>query len=300
MPENKLITKIGDLELRNPTLLAAGILGQSGSNLKRVWNSGAGGVITKTTGKTPKKGYPGPNVVKTPSGLLNAMGLPNPGIEEMIEEIEKAQKEGSPVIGSIFGENQEEFKNLAEKMEEANVDAIELNLSCPHAEKLSLIGQNPQTAKKIVENCKNIDTPLWAKLPGNTNIPNLIKVAKAVEEGGANAIVLTNTLPGMAIDVEAEKPILGNEKGGLSGPAIKPVGIRLVYEVFEEVDIPIVGAGGIMTGRDMIEYILAGASAVEIGTGIMEKDFEIFEKVCEEAEQKLEDENITDLIGKAH
>lgn len=300
MAENKLKTKIDDLELRNPTLLAAGILGQSGSNLKRVWKAGAGGVITKTTGENPKKGYAGPNIVETPSGLLNAMGLPNPGIEEMTEEMKKAQKAKSPVIGSIFGENKEEFKNLAEKMAEAKADAVELNLSCPHAEKLSLIGQNPQTAKRIVENCKNIDTSLWAKLPGNTNIPNLKKVAKAVEEGGANAIVLTNTLPGMAIDVEAKKPILGNEKGGLSGPAIKPVGIRLVYEVFEEVDIPIVGAGGIMTGEDMIEYILAGASAVEIGTGIMEKDFEIFEKVCEEAEEKLEDENITDLIGKAH
>lgn len=300
MAENKLKTKIGELELKNPTLLAAGILGQSGSNLKRVWESGAGGVITKTTGKKPKKGYPGPNIVETPSGLLNAMGLPNPGIKEMEEEIKIAKKAGATVIGSIFGEKQKEFKKLAEKMAEIEVDAIELNLSCPHAEKLSLIGQNPKTAKKIVKNCQNIEKPIWAKLPGNTNIPNLIKVAKAVEDGNADAIVLTNTLPGMAIDIETEKPILGNEKGGLSGPAIKPVGVRLVYEVYEEIDIPIVGAGGVTTGKDMIEYILAGASAVEIGTGIMEKDFEIFEKVCEKAKEKLEDEKITDLIGRAH
>lgn len=300
MSKNNLSVNIGKLKLRNPTLLAAGILGQTGANLKRVWKSGAGAVITKTVGFEPREGYPGPNVVETPCGLLNAMGLPNPGIENMTKEIEPVKKAGGTVIGSIFGENRKDFEKLAQKMKEEKVDAIELNLSCPHAESLSLIGQNPELAGKITNISRNFKIPIWAKLPGNTHIPNLVNVAKAVEKAGANAIVLTNTLPGMTIDTTAEKPILGNKTGGLSGPAIKPVGVRLVYEIFEEVDIPIVGAGGVKTGKDMLEYMLAGASAVEIGTGIMWRDLDIFEKVCEEAKEELQNRKIKNLIGKAH
>ncbi len=300
MSENDLSINVGNLKLKNPTLLAAGILGQTGSNLKRVWKSGPGGVITKTVGLEPRKGYRGPNVVETPHGLLNAMGLPNPGIENMIKEIEPVKEAGGTVIGSIFGENREDYEKLAKRMEDAEVDAIELNLSCPHAESLSLIGQTPNLASKITSISKNLKTPIWAKLPGNTHIHNLVNVAKAVEKAGANAIVLTNTLPGMTIDTTAEEPILGHKTGGLSGPAIKPVGIRLVYEIFEEVDIPIVGSGGVTTGEDILEYILAGASAVEIGTGIMWRDLEIFEKVCEEAKEELKDRNIENLVGKAH
>ncbi len=300
MSEIDLSVNVGDLELRNPTLLAAGILGQTGANLERVWKSGAGGVITKTVGLQPKEGYKGPNVVGTPCGLLNAMGLPNPGIENMMEEIESVKGEGRTVIGSIFGENRKDFEELAEKMIEAKVNAVELNLSCPHAEGLSLIGQNPELAGKITKISKNYDIPIWAKLPGNTHIPNLVDVAKAVEKAGANAIVLTNTLPGMTIDTTAKKPVLGHKTGGLSGPAIKPVGVRLVYEVFEETNIPIIGAGGITTGEDMLEYILAGASAVEIGTGIMQRDLKIFEKVCEEAKEKIQTKKIENLVGEAH
>lgn len=300
MSKHNLSTKVGNLELRNPTLLAAGILGQTEANLKRVWEAGAGGVVTKTTGFEPKKGYSGPNVVETPSGLLNAMGLPNPGIEKMTKEIKKVKKSGGTVIGSIFGEDRKDFEKLAQKMKKAGVEAIELNLSCPHAESLSLIGQTPELAQKIVNISKNFNIPIWAKLPGNTHIPNLINVAKKVEEAGANAIVLTNTLPGMTIDTTAKKPILGHETGGLSGPAIKPVGVRLVYEVFEETNIPIVGAGGIKTGEDMLEYILAGASAVEIGTGIMWRGLNIFEKVCEEAKEQIQDRKIETLVGEAH
>lgn len=299
MTEDKLSIKIGELELRNPTLLASGILGQTGANMKRAWTEGAGGLITKTTGKNPKKGYNGPNVVETPGGLLNAMGLPNPGIEEMGEEIKIAKKENATVIGSIFGGDRKEFEEIAEKMVNKGVDAIELNLSCPHAEKLSLIGQNPDTAKEITKICEKFDLPFWAKLPGNTNIPNLLEVAKAVEKGGADAIVITNTLPGMTINTTAEKPVLGNEKGGLSGPAIKPVGVRLVYEIFENTEVPIIGVGGVTSGEDILEYILAGASAVEIGTGIMYRGIDIFDKACEELDEKI-DENIEEYIGNAH
>lgn len=289
MSDKNLKVNIGNLQLRNPTLLAAGVLGMTGANLKRVWESGAGGVITKSVGSDPKEGYPGPNTVQTPCGLLNAMGLPNPGIDKILEEIKIAKEAGSTVLGSVFGSKPKELETLASKMEDAGVDGIEFNLSCPHAEDLSMIGHDPQLTKKIIKVGENLKIPVWAKLPGNTHIPNLIKVAKSAEDAGADAIVLINTVPAMAIDSKSKRAILGNKTGGLSGPAIKPISLRLVYETYKEVEIPIIGAGGVTNGEDMIEYILAGASAVEIGTGIMERDLEIFEKVCKEASTYLED-----------
>lgn len=301
MTKEKLKVAIGTIEIENPTLLAAGILGQTGANLKRVLRSGAGAVVTKSIGPKPREGYSGPNIVQTPCGLLNAMGLPNPGMENMVEEIETVKEKGGTVIGSIFGDGLEEFKKLSRKMEEAGVDAVELNLSCPHAKKLSTIGNDPEMAERITkEVSKESDVPIWAKLPGNTNISNLLEVAQSVQKAGVDAITIANTFPGMAIDARAEKPVLGHGTGGLSGPAIKPIALRLIYEVYKKVDIPIIGSGGVMNGEDMIEYLLAGASAVEIGTGIMWRDIDIFEKVCEEALPFLEDRSVTRLIGSAH
>ncbi|KXA95701.1 dihydroorotate dehydrogenase [candidate division MSBL1 archaeon SCGC-AAA259E19] len=300
MQKENLHVHLGDLHLRNPTLLAAGIMGLTGASLKRVWDSGAGGVITKSVSKEAREGYSGPRVVETPCGLINSMGLPNPGIESMLEEIKIAKDSGGLVIGSIFGNEVKEFAELAGKIDKVGADAIELNLSCPHAENLSTIGQNPKLTKKVIEACKDSEIPIWVKLPGNTHIPNLIEVAKSAEKAGADAIVLTNTLPAMSIDVTSERPILGNITGGLSGPAIKPIGLRLVYEVYEKVDIPIIGAGGVESGKDMIEYILAGASAVEIGTGIMKRDLDVFKKVCEEASTFLDERKVKDLVGSAH
>lgn len=300
MQNKNLRVKVGGLQLRNPALLAAGILGLTGASLKRVWRSGAGGVITKSVSKKPKEGYTGPRVVKTPCGLINSMGLSNPGMEGILEEIEVVKEAGGTILGSIFGKEAEEFANLTSEMEGAGVDAVELNLSCPHAEELSTMGRDPELTGKIVKACKSADIPVWVKLPGNTHIPSLIQVAKAAENSGADAIVLINTIPAMAIDATAEKPILGHKTGGLSGPAIKPIGLRLVYEVYEEVDIPIIGSGGITSGEDMIEYILAGASAVEIGTGIAEEDLDIFEKVCEGASSYLDGRKIKELTGLAH
>ncbi|KXB05185.1 hypothetical protein AKJ50_01590 [candidate division MSBL1 archaeon SCGC-AAA382A13] len=296
-----LKTKIGSLELRNPTLLAAGILGQTKANLKRVWKSGAGGVITKSVGPEPKKGYSGPNVVETPCGLLNAMGLPNPGIENMKKEIKNFKNQEKTIIGSIFGKNVEEFKKQALRMEETKVGGIELNLSCPHAGELSLIGHDPNLTEQITNVITNeTSIPVWVKLPGNTHLANLRKVAKSAEKAGADALTITNTVPGMAIDIDTETPILGHDTGGLSGPAIKPIGVRLVYEIFEKVGIPIIGAGGITKGKDLIEYVLAGASAVQIGTGIIYRDIDIFEKICEETLTRLNGQKIENLIGKAH
>ena len=301
MKSDLLSTKVGNLELRNPTILAAGVLGLTGSTLRKVWNSGAGAVVTKSVGKKEKKGYTGPNVVGTPCGMLNAMGLPNPGIENELEETKTAKEAGATVIGSIFGETPEEFSDLADEIEEAGLDAVELNLSCPHAEEVSAIGHDPQLSKEVIEAVEEtVDLPVWAKLPGNTHLSHFLEVADSAERGGADALVITNTVPGMAIDAKAERPILGNEMGGLSGPAIKPIGLRLVYEAYEETDLPIVGVGGVMTGEDLIEYVLAGASAVEIGTGITWRDLNIFEKVPEEASEYLQGRKISELVGAAH
>jgi dihydroorotate dehydrogenase (NAD+) catalytic subunit len=268
--------------------------------MSRVWRSGAGAVVTKSLGKEPKKGYSGPNIVQTPCGLLNAMGLSNPGVDVMVEEIEGAKENGCTVIGSIFGGTAEDYEDLTSRMEEAGVDAVELNLSCPHAEGLSTIGRDPDLTEEIVEACSKFSVPIWAKLPGNTHIPNLLEVADSATDGGADALVVTNTLPSMAIDAETEKPILGNRKGGLSGPAMKPVGIRLVYEVYEQTDAPVVGAGGVTNGEDVIEYMLAGASAVQIGTGVMDRDIDIFRKVTEEAAEFLEGREFGEIVGNAH
>lgn len=300
MSKGKLETKVGNTELRNPTMLAGGVMGMTGASLKRVWKSGAGGVVTKSFGLRPNEGYKGPNVVETPCGILNAMGLPNPGGKETLEEIEKAQDAGVTVIGSIYGNEKGEFLNLASKLEKKGVEAVELNLSCPHAEGLSTIGHNPDMTARISKIGRELEIPVWVKLPGKTDIPKFREIARSAENAGADALVITNTLPGISIDLKSEKPILGHKTGGLSGPAIRPIGVRLVYEAYEEVNIPIVGVGGIIKGEDMIEYILAGASAVEIGTGIMERDLSIFEKVCNEAKEHLEGRNIEEIIGVAH
>ncbi len=300
MQEGNLSVEIGELELRNPTILAAGILGVSGASLKRVWEAGAGAVIMKSVSREPREGYPGPNVIGTRGGLLNSIGLSNPGIEEALEEVEIAKDAGATVVGSVFGEEAEDFAELAEEMVEAGADAVELNLSCPHAGGLSTIGRSPELTREIVESCNDTGAPVWAKLPGNTHVPSFLEVADAAEEAGADALVLINTIPAMAIDTTARKPVLGNKKGGLSGPAIKPVGLRLVYEAYERVEVPIIGSGGVMTGEDLVEYVLAGASAVEIGTGVLEDDMEIFERVCEQASEHLDGEEIRRLEGQAH
>lgn len=300
MSGENLKVEIGNLQLRNPTILAAGILGQTGSALERIWNSGAGAVATKSVGLKSKEGYTGPNVVQTPCGLLNAMGLPNPGIENMIDEIGEIEDDECVTIGSIFGKNREEFKKVALEMQEAGVDAVELNLSCPHAEGLSTIGHDPELTEGVVKINKEIEIPVWVKLPGNTHISNFLEVVESAESAGADALVITNTIPAMAIDTRAKRPILGHNTGGLSGPAMKPIGIRLVYEAYEKVEIPIVGVGGVRSGEDMIEYMLAGASAVEIGTGIMWEGLEIFENVCEEGLNHLDGRSFEYIRGKAH
>ena len=268
-----------------------------------VAKAGAGAIVTKSVGRDPRIGHQNPTVVELEHGLLNAMGLPNPGIELYADEIRVAKKSGIPIIGSVFGESEEEIAELASLMERSGVDAVELNLSCPHAKGYGAeIGSTPDKVESICRLARQkTKVPILAKLTPNTS--SIADLARAAERGGANGLVAINTLKGMAIDPESRQPILGNKFGGLSGPAIKPVGLRCVYEIYEAVQIPIIGVGGIASGRDAVEYIMAGASAVQIGTAVWTEGTGVFAKVCKEISIFMKDngyKTTKELVGVAH
>lgn len=286
-----LSVRIGRLELRNPTILASGIMDETADSIKRVAEEGAGAVVTKSIGKEPREGYANPTVVELECGILNAMGLPNPGIEAYADEMEELRDLDIPVIGSIFGSDEKEFSFLAKKMQEYGARAIELNLSCPHASGYGAeTGSQPDVVKSIVRAVKHsVDLPVFAKL--TSNVTSIVEIGKAAEEGGADGVVAINSIKAMKIDVNLKKPILSNRVGGYSGPAIKPIGIRCVYELAQELNIPIIGVGGIRCGEDAVEYILAGASAVQIGGGIYYRDMRIFREVCKEMENWMKSNN---------
>lgn len=291
------------LKLRNPTMLASGVLDETGKSMAAVARAGAGAIVTKSIGKEPRAGHNTPCVVELPTGLLNAMGLPNPGMEAFSIEIREAKKGGVPVIGSVFGGDEDEMASLAKAMAKAGADAVELNLSCPHAKGYgSELGSDPDRVRTVCKKAKKgLKVPLFAKLTPNTS--SVSELAVAAEEGGADAIVAINTLKGMAISPVARMPILANKYGGLSGPAIKPVGIRCVYEIHEAVKIPIIGVGGITNSMDALEYIMAGASAVQIGTAVWSEGVEVFAKV-NAGLMKFMAENgygtVREMVGVAH
>ena len=290
-----LSVRIGKLELRNPTILASGIMDETADSIKRVAEEGAGAVVTKSVGKEPREGYANPTVVELEHGILNAMGLPNPGIEAYADEMEELRDLNIPVIGSIFGSDEKEFSFLAKKMQEYGARAIELNLSCPHASGYGAeTGSQPDVVKSIVHAVKHsVDLPVFAKL--TSNVTSIVEIGKAAEEGGADGVVAINSIKAMKIDVNLKKPILSNKVGGYSGPAIKPIGIRCVYELAQELNIPIIGVGGIKCGEDAVEYILAGASAVQIGGGIYYRDMRIFREVCKEMENWMKSNNYSSI-----
>ncbi len=298
-----LAVEICGLRLKNPTMLAAGILDETGASMRAIADSGAGAIVTKSIGREPRPGHGNPSVVELSFGLINAMGLPNPGIDEFSAEIKEAKKSGVPIIGSVFGGTEDELAELASMVEKTGVDAVELNLSCPHAKGYGAeIGSKPELVEVICRKTKKVTkVPVFAKLTPNTS--DISALAKAAEAGGADAIVAINTLKAMAISPEAGRPILANRFGGLSGAAIRPVGVRCVYEIFESVKIPIIGVGGVSSGRDALEYIMAGASAVQIGTAVWTDGPEVFGKVNRELLRFLESngsETVRDIVGVAH
>ncbi|MGQ9565155.1 MAG: dihydroorotate dehydrogenase [Candidatus Bathyarchaeales archaeon] len=302
--KSNLSVELAELRLANPTMLAAGILGMTSFSLKRVAEAGAGAVVTKSVGLKPRTGYPNPTVTQVECGVLNAMGLPNPGIDYFAEEIRKTKSTiNCPVIASIYGFSAEEYAKIGKKAEKAGADALELNVSCPHVEKVGCeIGQDPKILKTIVKTVKkNVTKPVFVKL--TPNVTNIVEFAKASEEGGADAVTAINTLRAMAINAETKRPILGNKIGGLSGPAVKPIALRCVYEIYSEVKVPIIGCGGIRSWRDAVEFILAGATAVQVGTAIAFVGPEVFQSIKKGIEVYLKKEkhgSVREIVGLAH
>lgn len=254
---------LGGVALNNHLVLAAGVLGTTGASLSRMLSLGAGGVVTKSIGPVPKDGHPGPCLAVLDDGLLNAMGLPNPS-KDFAEEI--APLAGKPVVASIFGGNPEEFAVVAGWFKGA-VAGFELNLSCPHAEGYgAAIGTDPALVEACTRAVSSTGVPTWVKL--TPNVTDITAIGKAAERGGARAIVAINTVRAMRISTGLRRPVLGNRYGGLSGSAIFPVAVRCVYELYEAVRIPIIGCGGISSADNVVEMMMAGAGAVEIGSAV--------------------------------
>jgi len=294
---------ISSLQLKNPTLLASGIMDEDAGSMQRMIDGGAGAIVTKSIGMQPRDGYANPTVLELEYGLLNAMGLPNPGIDQYGEEIKKLQKSTTPIIGSIYAADAEEFVALAMKMEQYGAAGVELNVSCPHAKRYGLeVGCDTTLLQAIVSSVKQqVHIPVFVKV--SPNVVNIVEIAQAAEKGNADAIVAINTVKGMIIDLETAHPILANRTGGYSGKAIKPIGVRCVYDIAQNVNIPVIGVGGVTTGEDAIEYFLAGASAVQIGSAVYYRGPDVFKHVCKEINSWMDThgyKKIVELVGAAY
>ena len=295
----QLETDIG-IKLGNPFILASGILDENGYTIQRILESGAGAAVTKSIGSSERKGFDPPVVYSDNDFTINAIGLSNPGIQNYGDEIKIALHAGKPVIGSIFGQSPEEFAELAKRMENYGASGVELNLSCPHVNGYGMeVGSDPELVTAIVEEVKSkINIPVYAKLSPNTS--DMIRQANAASK--CDGYVLINTLKAMKIDINARMPVLSNIYGGLSGKSIKPVGIRYVYEVKRETGKTVIGVGGINTVEDAIEYIMAGASAVQIGSVVSSRGISIFRELSEGFRNYMEKnsvEKVEDLVGVA-
>lgn len=267
MSKLDLSVNIAGLKMKNPVVAASGTFGFGKEYAEYVDLNDIGGISVKGLTLKPRSGNKPPRIAETPAGILNSVGLQNPGVKEFVkEEIPFLRKFETAIIANIAGNTIDEYCEMAEILSCADIDAIELNVSCPNVKHGGVAFGNSvcgitEITQKVKACCKK---PLIVKL--TPNVTDIKEIAKAVEAAGADAISLINTVLGMAIDIHKRKPILANNVGGLSGPAVKPIAVRMVYEVSNVVDIPIIGMGGISTGDDAVEFLLAGASAVMVGT----------------------------------
>jgi dihydroorotate dehydrogenase (NAD+) catalytic subunit len=294
--------------IKSPIVLASGVLGMTKASLERACNNGCGAVTTKSLSPEPRKGHEGPNIVETESGLLNAMGYPNPGIDAALEEYGGWSREEALII-SIVGKDANEFAALAAKVEEAKgklgASAVEAVLSCPHTPGYgTMVGQGtPENVSEITKAIKQkTKLPLVVKL--SPSVPGEVAAAKAAEEAGADAINMGNSLgPGMKIDLHRKRPVLGFGMGGLSGPAIKPIAVRCIYDIRKAVKIPILGTGGVNSGVDAIEMIMAGATWVGVGTAVYYRGPVVFGALLREMEAWMKlngHDSLKELVGVAH
>lgn len=292
---------IGGLALKNPVIAASGTFGFGREHARYIDLNRLGGISVKGLTLKPRQGNKPPRVAETPAGMLNSVGLQNPGVEAFVEkEIPFLRRFSVAIVVNIAGNTVDEYCEMAKILSSADIDAIELNVSCPNVKAGCMVFGNTsagifEVTSSVKKYCKK---PLIVKL--TPNVQSISEIAIAAESAGADAISLINTLLGMAIDVETKRPVLANNTGGLSGPAIKPVAVRMVYEAAQAVSIPVIGMGGIMNGLDACEFLLAGATAVMVGTaGLIYPDACI--KVCDGIEQYMQNHNlqcIADITGK--
>lgn len=307
MPKPELKTIFCGVEMKNPLRLASGILGVNAGQLIRVAKEGAGAVTMKSIGPKERNGHKNPTVIEWEHGLLNAVGLPTPGYknyDEEFEELKELKKIKVPLIASIYGTKWEEFIEVAKYVAEKKPELIELDISCPNTEwQDKQFAQDPEVSAKIVGKVKDVvgKIPVIAKLTPAVASP--VEIALACEEAGADAVCACNTMPGMLIDVDAKKPVLAFKKGGISGPALKPINLKITYDLFEKLSIPIIGEGGISSGRDALEYIMAGADVCGIGSAVWLHGPKAFAKINDEICEWMSQNGyskIRELRGLAH
>ncbi|GIN70530.1 dihydroorotate dehydrogenase B (NAD(+)), catalytic subunit [Bacillus sp. J14TS2] len=300
---NHLQVELPGLSLRNPVMPASGCFG-FGREFSQLYDlSTLGAIMIKATTLEPRFGNPTPRVAETAAGMLNAIGLQNPGLKGVLaNELPWLEQFDVPIIANVAGSEMEDYVEVAKEISKApNVHALELNISCPNVKKGGIaFGTIPEVAAELTKRVKDASAvPVYVKL--SPNVADIVGMAQAVEEAGADGLTMINTLLGMRLDLKTGKPILANQSGGLSGPAIKPVAIRMIYEVSQRVSIPIIGMGGIESVDDIIEYYYAGASAVAVGTINFSDPF-ICPRLIEELPQKLAELNvshISELVGRS-
>ena len=288
------------IEMKNPVTVASGTFGYGREFSQYFDLNKLGGIITKGTSLKPRSGNKPPRVCETASGMLNSIGLQNPGVEFFAQnDLPFLKQFDTAIIVNACGSSIDEYVELCKILNTLDIDGVELNLSCPNVKAGCMAFGNTYDGVKMVtsEVRKVLDKPLIVKL--TPNVTDIASIAKAVEDGGADGVSLINTLLGMKIDIEKRKPVLANNTGGLSGPAIKPVAVRMVYQVAQTIKIPILGLGGIVNGEDAIEFMLAGATAISIGAGNFINPYTSVETVkgIEDYMKKHNIEDINDIIG---
>ncbi len=300
----QLEVEVGGIRMKNPVMTASGTFGYGEEFSPFIDLDKLGAIVLKGITLKPKRGNPPPRIIETPSGILNAIGLQNVGVEVLInKKLPYLQKFTTPIIINISGDTLEEYVELARKLDnisqEKGIAGLEINISCPNVQKGGIVwGTEAQLTYKVVNNIRKVTTlPLIVKL--SPNVTDIKVIAQAAEEAGADVLSLINTLVGMAVDVSLRRPKLANISGGLSGPAVKPVALWMVWQVFQTVNIPIIGMGGIMKAQDALEFIIAGARAVSIGTANLvnpKAAIEIIKGIEEYlVENKIKD--INELVG---
>ena len=300
-----LQTNFLGIQLKNPIILASGVLGVTKSSLKYVVKNGAGAVTMKSISKEARAGHNNPILITYDCGMMNAVGYSNPGLKEAKKEFSNLSEVGAPVFASIIGTDAKDFAYMAKEFLNNEFAAVEIPLSCPHTPGFgTLAGQGtPKATFNITKAVrKNTNLPIIIKL--SPNVQNLGDVAKAAEDAGASAINMGNTHgPGMVINIETRQPILDFKIGGVSGPAITPLTIRCVFDLYQAVKIPIIGTGGITTWRDAVQMIMAGASVISIGSAIYYDGINAFKKMCNGIEEFMKKEgfkNVREMVGVAH